>query len=463
MNRSHRFDTAFANNESKEMLTNRVLVWSLAFVFMLGASLQDTRSLAQQWTEFRGPGGSGIASATNLPSHWSEGLNVRWKKPVPGRGWSSPVVSGGQVWLTSAMETEASPAEREEKMKTAKIPGLVPVQSIELFALCFDAETGELQTELKLGGSSEPPLIHSLNSFSSPTPVLDDDSVYCSFGAFGTWCIDRKTGQVKWSNRELKLDHETGPGSSPILWQNLLILHCDGIDHQFVVALDRQTGKVVWKTKRSGELNETDSLRKAFSTPIVVSMGGEDQLVSAGANWLYGYQPGTGEELWRMPYGKLGFSNVPRPIYQEGMLYLCTGYSRSSLFAIRLDDPAGPGEEDVVWRYETQVPTMPTPLLTDGLLLMVSDRGIATCLDAKSGEKLWQERLGGGFASSPILADGKIYVGNRKGEMFVIRPGREFDLVATNQMDGDIMATPAAVGEQLLVRTKDSLYRIQKQ
>ncbi|MCH2183056.1 MAG: PQQ-binding-like beta-propeller repeat protein [Mariniblastus sp.] len=445
------------------MLTIRVNACSLALLVLLGSGGEDARLQAQQWTEFRGPGGSGIASAANLPSRWSEDQNVAWKTVVPGRGWSSPVVADDQVWLTSAVETELSPAQREEKMKSARIPGLMPVQSIELFALCFDARTGELQAKLKLGESSDPPLIHSLNSFSSPTPVLDDDSVYCSFGTFGTWCIDRKTRQVKWSNRELELDHETGPGSSPILWQDLLIFHCDGIDYQFVVALDRESGKVVWKTDRSGELNETDSLRKAFSTPIVVSIDGADQLVSAGANWLYGYQPDTGAELWKMPYGKLGFSNVPRPVYHDGMLYLCTGYSRSSLFAIRFDDPGGPGEEDLVWRYETQVPTMPTPLLTDGLLLMVSDRGIATCLDAKTGEKHWQERLGGGFASSPILADGKVYVGNRKGEMFVIRPGDEFDLLATNQMDGDIMATPAAVGEQLLVRTKESLYRIQKQ
>ena len=187
-----------------------------------------------------------------------------------------------------------------------------------------------------------------------------------------------------------------------------MIFNCDGIDEQFVVAMDKRTGKVVWKTPRSGDLHSQDSLRKAFSTPIVVTIGGADQLVSAGADWLYGYQPETGKELWKMSYGKLGFSNVPRPIYQDGMLYLCTGFARSSLFAIRLDEASGPDLEDVVWRYESQVPTMPTPILADGRLLMVSDRGIATCLDAKTGEKQWQERLGGGFASSPILADGKV-------------------------------------------------------
>jgi hypothetical protein len=227
--------------------------------------------------------------------------------------------------------------------------------------------------------------------------------------------------------------------------------------------MDKRTGNVVWKTPRSGDLHSQDSLRKAFSTPIVVSIGGADQLVSAGADWLYGYQPETGKELWKMSYGKLGFSNVPRPVYQDGMLYLCTGFARSSLFAIRLDEASGPDLEDVVWRYEKQVPTMPTPILADGRLLMVSDRGIATCLDAKTGEKQWQERLGGGFASSPILADGKVYVGNREGKVFVMRLQSTFDLVATNQMDSDIMATPAAVDEQLLIRTRKSLYRIQKQ
>ncbi len=445
------------------MLSIRLSFRWLSIVLPVLAVVGSSPGFGQDWTEFRGPGGTGISTATNLPATWSEEKNVVWKTDVPGRGWSSPVVEGDQIWLTSAVETELSPAERKEKMKSAKIQGLAPVESFELLALCFDANTGEIEKSLKLSETSDPPLIHSLNSFSSPTPVLDDDCVYCCFGTFGTWCIDRKSQKVKWSNRELELDHETGPGSSPILWNDLLIFNCDGIDEQFVVAMDKRTGKVVWKTPRTGDLNSQDSLRKAFSTPIVVSIGGADQLVSAGADWLYGYQPETGKELWKMSYGKLGFSNVPRPVYQDGMLYLCTGFARSSLFAIRLDEASGPDLEDVVWRYESQVPTMPTPILADGRLLMVSDRGIATCLDAKTGEKQWQERLGGGFASSPILADGKVYVGNRDGEVFVMRPQSTFELVATNQMDSDIMATPAAVGEQILIRTRKSLYRIQKQ
>ena len=416
----------------------------------------------QDWDEFRGPGGTGYSAATNLPLSWTENENIGWKTLVPGRGWSSPVVRDGEIWLTASEEIQLSPEDRKKKMESARIPGLSPVESVTLLALCFDEETGRLKKKFVLGDSSEPPLIHSLNSFSSPTAVMDDRSVFCSFGTFGTWCIDRKTKLVKWENRSLQLDHETGPGSSPILWNDLLIFNCDGIDEQFVVALHKDTGQVVWKTNRSGELNARDSLRKAFSTPIIVSVGGQQQLVSAGADWLYGYEPETGRELWRMSYGKLGFSNVPRPLYENGLLYVCTGYARSSLFAIRFDDPSGPDLEDVLWRYDTQVPTMPTPILTQGLLVMVSDRGIATCLDAVTGEVYWQKRLGGEFASSPILADGHLFAGNRDGEVFVIRPGKEYALISTNELDGDIMATPAAVSQHLLIRTRDSLYRIEK-
>ncbi len=302
-----------------------------------------------------------------------------------------------------------------------------------------------------------------MNSFASPTSVIDGDFVYCNFGTMGTACLNRSDGKVVWRNQGQKLDHETGPGSSPIIWQGLLIFHCDGTDHQFVVALDKTTGKEIWRRNRSGKMDPTGMLKKAYSTPTVLTnTKGKDELLSAGANWLYSYDPATGKELWKASYGQLGFSNVPRPIVGDGMIYLCTGYMRSAMLAFNYEGKDNLDDSDIVWRYDTQVPTMPSPILVNDLLFMVSDRGIATCLNAKTGEKKWQKRLSGEFSSSPILADGHLYFGNRAGDVMVVKPAAEFELVATNKLDSAVMATPAASGENLIVRTANSLYCIQQ-
>lgn len=428
--------------------------------FLLVILSRLSTSLAQDWPEFRGPGGNGLATVHSLPAQWTAD-NIRWQTLLPGRGWSSPVIAGNEIWLTTAIEQDASPEKSSARLRFAQSPGLEARESVRLLAICVDRETGQIAQQIELFAINDPPLTHGLNSYASPTPVIDAEHVYCHFGTMGTAAINRSDYQVAWRSSELKFDHETGPGSSPILEGDLLIVNCDGIDRQFIAAFRKSSGELAWQRDRSGELHPQGMMKKAFSTPTVAAIGAEQQLISQGANWIYGYDPVSGEELWKISYGKLGFSNVPRPLVANNMIYFCTGFTRSSLVAIRVGGKSRLSTSDVVWQYHRQVPTMPTPILVGELIFMVSDGGIATCLDAASGEEIWQQRLGGDFSASPIHADNKLFFCNREGDVFVVAPEKEFKLLATNKMDSPIMATPAAVENHLIVRTKQSLYRIE--
>ncbi len=430
-------------------------------------TLWFANSLAAQdvdkaWTEFRGPTGNGHALATNLPVDFGDERNLAWKTVLPGRGWSSPVMVDDQIWLTTAIEVQATGDEQAEKMQDADIQGMSAFSRVELKALRLRADTGQLEATIDLFTVTDPPLIHSLNSFASPTAVVDEERVYFHFGTFGTAAVNRKTDAVVWKTSDYPLEHQTGPGSSPILHQGLLILHCDGCDLQYIVALDAETGEQVWRTERSGKLHEDPMYKKAFCTPIVVPRGDQLQLISPAANWVYGYDPETGEELWQLSYGQLGFSNVARPIMVGDICYVCTCYGQSKLMAIDLSGDQPVTEANVKWAYGKQVPNMPSPIAVDGAIYFVNDRGIFTCLDAETGAVNWQSRLRGGFSSSPLYADGKIYLGNQDGEVFVVQPDKtELKILAENPLDAQIMASPAALGQSLYIRTAASLYRFE--
>jgi outer membrane protein assembly factor BamB len=421
-----------------------------------------TVARADSWPQWRGPGGQGHApEAHDLPIAWSETDNVAWKTPLPGRGWSSPVIEGDRIWLTTAVETPIPPEEKERRLAGNKFANQLSLSGPVAFrALCVDRETGRLVHDVELFRAESPAPIHSLNSYASPSPIVVDGRLFCHFGAYGTACIDTATGRVVWTNRDLVVNPENGPGSSPVLWRDRLILTLDGSDVQQIAALDPATGKIAWKTARSGELRDNPEARKAYATPLVVSLDGRDVLLSPGADWLYGYDPATGRELWRLNYGVLGFSVVPRPVVAHGLAFFSTSFLQPELLAVRLGDGRAPPE--IVWREKKGAPSKPSLLVVADELYMVSDRGVATCLDARTGEPRWTERLGGNFSSSPLFADGRIYVGNHDGQTFVFRPGQAFELLATNQLDGQIMATPAAVGRSLYLRTDAALYRIEK-
>lgn len=417
---------------------------------------------AAEWPQWRGPDGMGHApDAKNLPVEWSETENVAWKTKIPGRGHSSPVIDGNHIWLTTAHETKASPAEIKERMKTEKVGGqpMNVLSNVKLHAVCVDRESGKILRDIQILTKEKPQFVHKLNSYASPTPIIDAGILYCHFGAFGTCALDTKSGEVLWARQDIVVQHANGPGSSPILFENLLIFHMDGSDQQFIIALDRASGETVWQTARSGEMNENPQLTKAYGTPIIAEFGGKPRIVSPAADWLYFYDPATGEELHRFPYGQLGFSNVARPVAKDGIVIMPTGFMKSSMIAVRYD---GENEPELVWKYDTAVPKQPSPLWIDDLLFFVDDKGIAGCLDAKTGEELWRERLDGNFQGSPLYADGRIYFTNQEGRTVVIKPGRTFEKLADNRLDAPLMASAAAVGEALFLRTEKALYRIEK-
>jgi outer membrane protein assembly factor BamB len=428
--------------------------------FLLIALLLTVPAVAEEpveWPQFRGPDGQGHAAANGLPHSWTENENIVWKCSLPGRGWSSPVIAGNEIWLTAAIESPISDAEKAERLKgTTNNQPLNVAGNLSLLALCVDRRSGQVVHNIELLVEPRPQPTHATNTFASPTPVLQAGKLYCHFGAYGTACLDTQSQKVLWTNREFVINHENGPGSSPVVVGDNVVFHCDGSDAQYVVALDKGTGKLAWKTERSGAMNANPQLKKCYGTPIVAEVGGRRQLLSPGADWLYSYDPASGRELWKLPYEKLGFSIAPRPILGHGMLFMSTSFMQPELLAIDLSGPPR-----IAWRLAKQAPQVPSPLLVGDEIYLISDKGIATCLDAKTGRIHWTERLSGNYYASPLFADGRIYFFSREGRSTAIAPGKTFQPVGSGQLDGSICASPAAVNQALYVRTDKALYRVE--
>ncbi len=443
----------------------RRLGHSIVTVALLSAVSMSGRAAAEvlpSWSQWRGPAGQGHApAAKDLPLAWSESENVAWKTPVEGKGWSSPVLERDRLWLTTAVETPLSETEKAQRLANVENSSSLQVSGpVSLRAVCLDATSGKVLHDIELFRQSQPDPIHSLNSYASPSPILDGGRLYCHFGTNGTAAVDAATGAILWKHSLQTIKHENGAGGTPVLFENRLIFDCDGSDQQYIVALDTATGEVAWKTERSGERNPEPQLKKAYGSPIVTEVDGRAVLLSTGADWLYAYDPTDGRELWKQAYGVLGFSIVPRPIVGHGMAFISTSFMQPELLAVKL--PIGDALPEIAWRVKKSVPNIPSPILVGDEIVMVSDKGVATCLDADSGDVRFSERLGGNFCSSPLYADGRIWVGNREGQTFILTPGKEFHVEATNQLDGEIMATPIAVGPALFLRTDKAVYRIEK-
>jgi outer membrane protein assembly factor BamB len=390
------------------------------------------------WPQFRGPTGEGISSATGLPLDWSESQNVVWKTPLEGKGWSSPVSLGGQIWMTAARDDGHS-----------------------LRAICVDRDSGKIEHDVEVFHIEHPVALNPKNSHASPTPVIEPGRVYVHFGTMGTACLATDSAIILWKNEELKLDHSVGPGSSPILYHDLLIVHCDGTDVQFIVALDKYTGKIAWKTNRGVQQHPDFNRRKAFCTPLVIQYHGHDQLISPAAQAIFGYDPATGRELWKIRYD--GYSIVPRPVYGHGLIYFSTGFDTPKFLAVRPGDEGDLTATNIAWTHTSQAPLNPSAVLVDDAVYIVSDRGVASCLDAKTGDQRWRHRLGGDYWASPIVVEGRIYFFSENGSATVIQPGKEYKQLAVNHLDGTIMSTPAISGKAFFVRTTTDLYRIENQ
>jgi outer membrane protein assembly factor BamB len=440
--------------------------WScrLAALVAIGA-LSWSASFAQNWPEFRGPTGQGIAEDAIVPTRWSESEHVRWKTKIPGTGWSSPVIWRDQIWLTTAIPSTAT--EEEVKARIAALNAedrasqLHVAGKLQLRAIGIDRETGKILHDVLLFSEANPEPINAMNSYASPTPVIEEGRVYCHFGTYGTAAVDTESGKILWTNSDLKINHENGAGSSPTLWNSFLIVHCDGSDTQSIAAIDKHTGKLAWRTSRSGFMQENPQFKKAYGTPLVVKFNGHEYVISGAADWLYAYDPATGREEWKIAYGFLGFSNVPRPVTRDGVLYICTGFMKSQLLAIAsgFDDEPMP---EIKWSFNKQVPQISSPLLIEENLYFVSDQGgIFSAVNAETGELVFQERLGGDHAASPIYAGGNIYLCDREGTTHVIKPGSTFAPIEKNTLDDGILASPAALDNALYLRTETALYRIE--
>lgn len=428
------------------------LAGRLLHILIAGSTLSLARA---DWPEFRGPWGNGHASApgtsalSGVPLRWSETSHIRWKTEIPFKGWSAPVVLGQQVWVTTATE-----------------------DGHELLALGLDAETGAVRIHKKVFHIDNPePLGNgaSMNCYATPSPVIDPGRVYVHFGSAGTACLDTDTGEVLWKRTDLPCRHYRGPSSSLVSFNNLLILTMDGADLQYHAALDKATGRTVWKTNRSVDWNDEHvpgpmardgDLRKAHSTPLIVTDGDRPLMISAGAKAAYGYDPATGRELWRVQHPD--FSVAPRPLFENGVAYIVTGLTKTELWAVKTGGTGDVTETAPLWKLKTHIGKYASPLLVDGLIYTAAAESFVSCIEAATGKVLWTERIGGKHAASPIYADGRIYFFSQEGVTTVLKPGRTFELLAQNQLENGFMASPAVSGKALYLRTRKHLYRVEE-
>ncbi len=422
------------------------------FLLALACPLWGASSNPTNWPAFRGPKGTGMAAARGadspaLPLHWSESEHVTWKTAIPHSGLSTPVVMEGKVWLTTAT-----------------------LEGHDSFILCLDAKTGEILLNQRLFHTDDPePLGNKINGYASPSPVVEAGRVYISFGSYGTACLDTGSFEVLWRHKDLPCRHYRGPGSSPILFGNLLILTMDGVDQQYMAALDKKTGTPVWRTDRTTVWDDLDAQgkphrdgdkRKAYSTPLVVMIDNRPLLVSAGSTAIFGYDPLSGREIWKLAHRD--FSSSTSPVFGHGLAFVGTGFGRAELFAVPVSGKGDLTEDAIAWRFKKGMPRTPSPLLVDDLVYALADNGTITCLEAVTGKDVWQERLRGKYASSLLHANGRIYCVSQEGQTTVLKAGRRYEVLAVNTLDSGCMASPAAAENALFLRAKTHLYRIEE-
>ena len=425
--------------------------WIAGIVLIAAVSILQTCKPGQpdetvrNWTHFRGSHLDGISEETNFPVRWDDSMNIAWKKEIQGKGWSSPVVYGDQIWCTTA-----SPDGKE------------------MYAVCTDFNTGKNLFNLKLFEPEKLYRIHAVNSYATPTPCIEKDFVYVNFGRYGTACIDTRNGQVVWKRTDLQCEHAQGPGSSPILYQNMLIIHLEGTDAQNIYALDKRNGEIIWRAERPADLYEPLAPigRKAATTPLVIHVNGRDLLISNGSAVCIAYDIETGKEVWRIVRGE--DTTIAMPVESDGLLYFYTGFTDEPgggrFCDLIVVDPSGEGdiaETHIRWRMKSPPLQLSTPVVKDGLFYTIDASSNLLCLDAQTGETIWSEKLQGKYHSSPIWAAGLIYYSSTSGETSVIREGRSLERISTNSLEGEIWTTPAFVDGAILIRTSQYLYKIQ--
>ena len=389
-----------------------------------------------------------MAGERGLPTTWSEEKNIAWKTKIDGKAWSSPVVWDDQIWITNSSA--------DGKL---------------MEGICINKKDGKIKYRLSLfSNETVEPLGNNVNSYGSPSPVIEKDAVYIHFGSYGTTAIDTNSGKEIWKRADLECRHFRGPGSSPIIFQDMLILTMDGVDFQYVIALDKKTGKTKWKTERStkwddvepdGKIRGDGDLRKAYTTPTFLKVSGKTIMISPGAKSCFAYNPINGKELWNITYS--GYSNASRTVIYKDNAIINSGYGKPHLISVKID-PSAAGDisgTHINWDIFKRVPKRSSPIIVGDQLYMTTDEGILTCLDAKTGESRWSDRIPGHYSASPIFADEKLYFFSEMGHCYVIAPGEDYNLISKNKLDSGFMASPAISGKAIYARSKTHLYRIE--
>lgn len=418
-------------------------VFSLLISFgILGSP--SSHVAAEGWSRFRGPSGNGIAEGTsNVPTEWSRDTNIAFRTPLPGQGWSSPVVSDGRIYLSAAIPVgEAGDSKSPD---------------FDLSLIVLDAKNGDVLKTVSLmrQTAEKSPKIHKKNSHASPTPIVDGDRVFVHFGYQGTACVDL-AGNVIWKNRDLFFKPVHGNGGTPVLVDDKLIFTCDGASDPKVVALDANTGEVVWEVDRPND----PSRKFSFCTPALISVNGQTQVIAPGSDCVLSISPDDGRVIWQLLYS--GYSVIPKPIYHNGLVFLSTSYDTPSMLAI---DPTGEGDvtdTHLKWSLKKNVPHTPSMLADEEWIYSISDDGISMCVEAATGDIVYKKRVGGGFSASPVMVDDKIYYTNESGLTTVIAAGPDYKVLAENDLGERTLASAAVDGNALFIRTADAIYRIEE-
>jgi outer membrane protein assembly factor BamB len=424
------------------LLVSKSLSFTLLSLFF---ALSSANLQAQDnWTHFRGSHLDGISNDSLAPVSWNDSTNIAWKTEIRGRGWSSPVVEGNQVWVTTAT-----------------------ADGKEMSGICLDFATGKIIYDILLFNQDSIYRKHPVNSYATPTACIEEGFVYLNFGSSGTACVSTRDGKIIWKRDDLKVDHMQGTGSSPIIYKDLLIVHYEGTDQQFIVAMNKRTGETVWRADRPHEYYDPLQPvgKKAYVTPIVIQVDGKDLLISNGAAVCNAFDVLTGKEVWRIPQGE--DSTISMPVYEDGIVFFYTsfvtppqGEKYAELMAV---DPKGTGNiagTNILWRIKSPVLQLLTPLVKDGILYTVDTKSNLLVIDAKTGNTLYTSKLRGKYNSSPVFAGGKVYITSVKGETTVLKAGRNPEIVAENTLPGEVFATPAIVRNSILFRSEKALYRI---
>ena len=426
------------------MISKSSLLYCFFSVAFLFGSLRVS-SQEKNWTHFRGSNLDGLAVTENIPLKWDDSV-IKWKTKIHDNGYSSPVVYNNQIWVT-----------------TAKPDGK------ELYALCLDFKTGEIIYDIKVFTPDEVPGKHSLNTYASPTPCIEKGFVYVHYGSMGTACINTSNGSIVWTRNDFKCKHVQGPASSPVIYKNLLILHFEGVDVRYIVALDKANGKEIWRSERPAKPYEpiTEIGRKAYITPIIINIKGRDMLISNGSAVCIAYDPKDGKEIWRVVDG--AESTISMPFTEKGVVFWYAGYMLSAdgakfteLLAVNPDGNGDITGTNVLWKKRDELSRNQclTPVIKDGLIYSVNTRNILMCIDAATGEEIWSTHVTSNYDASPIYVNGNVWFFSVKGEVLVIKAGRKYVVAAQNKMDSGIWATPAFLRNSVIMRTQNYLYRI---